>query len=151
VTRPCRAAAIGHGIARAMHAQIEDPQTPADWIQFALDAAREAESIARESMEPNEGSALKLLRELSPEEDFGPVSFSDADERAIREAGSMAFRACMPQLTCRRNVQAYIACCAAGVAHKYLTAADAKALMYSAQLALTAFPKRRASAARRAK
>lgn len=151
LNRPRRAAAIGHGIARAIYAQAEDPQTAADWIHYCLNAAREAEQVARESIEPHQmGTAERLVRELWPDDEPPlPPAHEEHDEAAIREAAATAFRCCMPALTSRRRAQAYIACVAAGVQHRYISAGEARSLLYTAQLALAANPKRAPSAARR--
>ncbi len=57
----------------------------------------------------------------------------------------------MPRLTGRKATQGYIACIAFGLQHGYFTGAEAKALLYSAQLALSAYPGRQSKRNRNAK
>jgi hypothetical protein len=59
-------------------------------------------------------------------------------DKLAQAAAAIAFRACMPHVTGRRNTQAYIACVAAGVQLKYITGTEARSLLYTAQLALAA-------------
>ncbi len=148
--RGVHASAVGHGIATAIFANSEDPVHPEEWVYFCLKAAAEAEAAVRDA--PREmGSAEKLLRELSPEDDFPDLERAFERNRAedAREAGAVAFRSCMPKITGRRSTQAYIACIAAGLQRHYLTAAEAKALLYTAQLALSAHPHRRVNRGRK--
>jgi len=152
IRRGVHASAVGHGIARAIFATADDgPASSEEWVMYCLKAAAEAEAAVREA--PRQmGSAERLLRELSPEDDFAELNKVIADQREeeIREAGEVAFRSCMPKLTGRRNTQAYIACVAAGVQKRYFSGSEAKALLYTAQLALTAHPSRRARRGRKA-
>lgn len=146
------ASAVGQGIARAIYAAADDgPATSEEWVLFCLKAAAEAETAVREA--PREmGSAEKLLRELCPNDEFPDLERAIAQQHEIdiREAGEAAFRSCMPKLTGRRNTQAYIACVAAGVQRHYFTGSEAKALLYTAQLALAAHPHRRVNRGRKA-
>ncbi len=64
-------------------------------------------------------------------------------------AASEAFKRCMPQLTGRRRAQAFIACVAVGAQRKYLNKGEASSLLYTAQLALSAYPKRNAQKGRK--
>jgi hypothetical protein len=118
---------------------------------FCLKAGAEAANAVREAPRVM-GSAEKLLHELSPGEEFPELAAAIARNREAdaREAAGAAFRSCMPKITGRRSTQAYIACIAAGVQHDYLTGAEAKALLYTAQLALSAHPSRRAQRGRKA-
>ena len=150
--RGVHASAVGHGIATAIYAAAEDgPASSEEWVLFCLKAAAEAEAAVREA--PRQmGSAEKLLRELSPNEEFPDLEKAIARQREedIRDAGEAAFRSCMPKLTGRRNTQAYIACVAAGVQRRYFSGSEAKALLYTAQLALSAHPHRRVNRGRKA-
>lgn len=150
--RGLHASAVGHGIANAIFAAADDgPASSEEWVLFCLKAAAEAETAVREA--PREmGSAERILRELCPGEEFSELEKAIAQQREveIREAGEVAFRACMPKLTGRRNTQAYIACVAAGVQRSYFTGSEARALLYTAQLALAAHPHRRVSRGRKA-
>ena len=82
-----------------------------------------------------------------PEVSLGPPGHRTP---AMIDAGATAFRACMPKVTGRRNTQAYIACVAVGVQRRYLSGSESKALLYTAQLALAAYPHRRSSRGRKA-
>jgi len=150
--RGVHASAVGHGIATAIYAAAEDgPASSEEWVLFCLKAAAEAEAAVREAPRVM-GSAEKLLRELSPNEEFPDLEKAIARQREddIRDAGEAAFRSCMPKLTGRRNTQAYIACVAAGVQRRYFSGSEAKALLYTAQLALSAHPHRRVNRGRKA-
>lgn len=150
--RGVHASAVGHGIAIAIYAAADDgPASSEEWVLFCLRAAAEAEHAVREApfqMSPTE----KWVRELMPDEEFPELDKLHAEqhEEEIREAGEAAFRSCMPKLTGRRNTQAYIACVAAGVQRRYFTGSEAKALLYTAQLALSAHPHRRVNRGRKA-
>lgn len=157
------AAAVGAGIIHAMHALAARPDadSPEAWVLFCCTAADEAYSAVLEQpvQAAEEGSATKLLRELC--ETFGddPETLArlnrerdqgNADNReAAHQAAAIAFRNCMPKLTGRRASQAYIACSAVALQRGYVTAAEAKALLYTAQLALSAHPSRRAQRGRK--
>jgi hypothetical protein len=154
--RGVHAGAVGHGIAHALFAvAIAGPSSPEEWVMFCLDAADEAESSVRESppAQAAEGTLARLLRETAepgdPEYGRPPGHDHAAVEEAARTAGAVAFRACMPKLTGRRCTQAYIACVAVGVQRNYFTGGEAKALLYTAQLALSAHPSRRAQRGRK--
>jgi hypothetical protein len=149
--RGVHASAVGHGIALAIYAAAEDgPRHPEDWVVFCLQAAMEAEAAVREAPRVM-GSAEKLLRTLDPDDEFPEIDRLFVEQRAedVREAGATAFRSCMPKVTGRRNTQAYIACVAAGLQRNYFTGSEAKALLYTAQLALTAHPHRRVNRGRK--
>jgi hypothetical protein len=150
-SRSLHAGAVGHGIAHAIYASQAAPMTPEEWVLFCLNAADEAEASVRESPPARGmGSAEKLLRELCPEESWAlDAPDHAAVKEAAQEAGAAAFRACMPKLTGRRTTQAYIACVAAAVQRSYFTGSEAKALLYTAQLALSAHPHRRANRGRK--
>ena len=148
------ASAVGHGIAHAIYAATSPPMTVDEWVIFCSSAADEAEATVREAPPPTkESSARRLLRELSepgdPEFDEAPEIDEAALRDAMREAGATAFRSCMPKLTGRRNTQAYIACVAVGVQRGYFNGSEAKALLYTTQLALSAHPHRRVNRGRK--
>jgi hypothetical protein len=155
IRRGVHASAVGHGIARAIFATAETgPATSEEWVLFCLKAADEAEATVRENPpRQSVGSAQKLLYDLAepgdPEYGVDPELSASASREAELEAGAAAFRCCMPRLTGRRNTQAYIACVAAGLQRAYFTGSEAKALLYTAQLALSAHPSRRASRGRK--
>jgi len=53
-------------------------------------------------------------------------------------AAQAAWQACLPELTGRGEVRAYIACIAWGLHARILSADEAKTMLYTAQLALAA-------------
>jgi hypothetical protein len=61
---------------------------------------------------------------------------------AAEAAARLGFLGAMPRLTKRSNAQASIACVAVGVQRRYITGSEARTMLYTAQLALGAFPKR---------
>lgn len=63
----------------------------------------------------------------------------DMDPRDAQQAAITAWRCCLPTLENIDCIRAFIACIASGQARRWLTAEDAKALTYTAQLALTAW------------
>jgi hypothetical protein len=151
IRKGVHASAVGHGVAHAIYAAAA-PMSAEEWVIFCCTAADEAEATVRESPSPREmGSAERLLRNLSPGEEFPELDRHNtrAEAEGIREAGAAAFRACMPKLTGRRMTQAYIACVAAGVQRHYFNGSEAKALLYTAQLALSAHPHRRVNRGRK--
>jgi hypothetical protein len=124
-----------------------DRKTAESWVHFCLEAANEAYATVMENPPfiTRENSAYEWLEELKRREK-GEQERDIERERASGDelkqeahgAATIAFRACMPHVTGRRNAQAYIACVAAGVQRRYITGADARALLYTAQLALSA-------------
>lgn len=66
-------------------------------------------------------------------------SCHDMPQRERFEAAIMAWRCCLPQLEDLDSIKAFIACIATGQARRWLNAEEAKALTYTAQLALTAW------------
>lgn len=148
--RSVHAGAVGHGIAHAIYAAADGPSSPEEWVVFCLSAADEAEQSVRDSPPARTmGSAEKMLRKLAPETFEEEDEENEATAEAVRQAGAAAFRACMPKITGRRNTQAYIACVAAGLQRSYFTGSEAKALLYTAQLALSAHPHRRVNRGRK--
>lgn len=149
--RSVHAAAVGHGVAWAIYATAEGPRTPEEWVRLCMTAADEAEAAAADEPE-SEGEGSAIIRgflESTREPGHRPTSeiMGDVSGRrtiAMIEAGAAAFTACMPQLTGRRSAQAYIACVAVGLQRRYFTGGEAKAMLYTVQLALSAHPSRRA-------
>ncbi len=120
-----------------------DRRTAEGWVHFCITAAEEAfasvmENPPRVIRKDTAAEYLnKILREKrEPEE----VEYYEGDK--LREvattAAANAFRNNMPHVTGRRNAQAYIACVAAGVQRHYIAGGEARSLLYTAQLALTA-------------
>ncbi len=142
------AVAVGRGIGFAIGiAQTkETPDSPEAWVDFCLSAAREAHQAAMESPpRVTLGPVATLLLEIAEEEiDRDPPIDHKAAEAGAHNAARIAYRCCMPKLTGRRMTQAYIACVAAGVQYAYFSGAEATSLLYTAQLALAAYPHRRA-------
>lgn len=60
------------------------------------------------------------------------------DQEAMQVA-VMSWRCCLPVLEDIDSIKAFIACIATGQARRWLPSEDAKALTYTAQLALTAW------------
>ncbi|SNT19005.1 hypothetical protein SAMN05421770_10554 [Granulicella rosea] len=129
------------------------------WIQFATDAAKEAEQASTEAGEKPRGSIGRqafnaatrarafdegLYRTLRAiEEQVGPLERAGGKvgpNPAVRDA----FIACLPPLTTRQRVKAFIACIVHGQLHGYLEGAEVKSLLYAAQLALSAHHRKEA-------
>jgi hypothetical protein len=156
VNRSLHAGAVGHGIAVAIFAVAREPGCPEEWVHLCITAADEAESAVNESPPARAmGSAERMLRETSEPGELGPewdeplIVDNTAMREAARQAGSAAFRACMPRITGRRNLQAYIACVAAGLGRQYFTGPEARAALYVAQIALSAWPRRQQTRGRK--
>ncbi len=152
--RGVHASAVGHGVAHAIFAATSEPRTPEEWVHLCITAADEAESaVADAPPDPEDGSTM-LVDFLNETREEGDPIFEVAGRgrrtAAMIDAGATAFRACMPKVTGRRNVQAYIACIAVGLQRKYVTGTESKALLYTAQLALAAYPHRRVNRGRKA-
>lgn len=64
---------------------------------------------------------------------------------SVTEGAAMAYRANMPPMRSRSQVQCFVACVAVGVLRGYISTRDANVLLYGAQAALSAFPKRKSS------
>ena len=145
MNRGLHAGAVGHGVACAIFAVSSEPNSPEEWVHLCITAADEAEASVNESPPAHvEGSASRILRETTgPEDDeWEPILDFRAVREAARQAGAAAFRACMPRITGRRNTQAYVACVAAGLGRQYFSGPEARAALYVAQLALSAWPRR---------
>lgn len=133
----------------AVHAVQEprDRRTAEAWVYFCLGAADEAYAAAMENPPYATGKnhAYELLEELKGNKQIERQRISGKElEESAHTAAAIAFRACMPHLTGRSKAQAYIACVAAGVQRRYITGAEARAMMYTAQLALSAARRSRA-------
>lgn len=142
-------------------AAAQEPRTRAtaeSWVMFCLKAADEAYAVVMENPpddDPREGSPAgnayryleELKRELKGEEYVEPEKEKMQGKKLIEaahEAAAEAFRACMPHVTGRLKSQAYIACVAAGVQRRYINGTEARAMLYTSQLALSAARKSRA-------
>lgn len=152
--RGVHASSVGRGVARALFAVADEPRTAEGWIHLCVTAADEAEAAAAELPDPNVGEGHKMLigflnDDREPDEPEY-VATTGRRTQAMLDAGAAAFSACMPKITGRRNAQAYIACVAVGLQRRYFTGADAKAMLYTVQLALSAHPSRRARRGRKA-
>ena len=127
----------------AVHAVQEprDRRTAEAWVYFCLKAADEAFSTAMENPPyvERENTAYEWLEELTGRKTIERERKKGKElEASAHTAAAIAFRACMPHLTGRSKAQAYIACVAAGVQRRYICGAEARAMMYTAQLALSA-------------
>jgi hypothetical protein len=146
--------AVGVGICHALEASADAaPGSPEEWVQFCLKAADEAYAEAMENPpDRKRGPVAQLLHDIGEDrlrvdeeiEYQNRLKKTPEAKDAARDAAQTAFRMCMPRITGRRATQAYIACVAAGVQRGYLTGKDASSLLYTAQLALSAWPSRRA-------
>ena len=140
-------------------AQAPHERTTAEsWVMFCLKAADEAYAVVMENPPDDDprggsraGSAYRYLEELKRElkgEEYVEPKREKLQGKELIEvahgAAAEAFRACMPHVTGRLKAQAYIACVAAGVQRRYINGAEARALLYTSQLALSAARKSRA-------
>lgn len=150
---------IGRGLALSIRAVASRPDAESEeaWIYFATTAADEAYAAVMQNPPPRFVSSRKstvrvLLDKLNrmdgepepeEEEEFEEEPI-EGDEllNAAHAAAASAFRYNLPQLTGRRRTKAYLACVAVGVQRGYITGPEARAMLYVAQLALTANPKR---------
>jgi len=141
---------------------------PESWIAFCQKAADEASEATRIDNLPKRSSVSEAVEKLrSPlYAGFGLNNWEVqycirvADAYASgqlgeavapqQEAAAVAYRNCLPAITNRRSVQTFVACVAAGVACGYISAKEANTLLYAAQAALAAMPKRRAPRGRKA-
>jgi hypothetical protein len=138
---------LGIGIALSIHAGARSDSVET-YVIGCLSAAAEAYAATIE--QPPERRGSTAMRALYQRASMGErLDDARAIEEAAQEAASQAFRAAMPTITNRRMAQAYIACACAGLAAKYLTGQDARAMLYGAQLALAAHPQRRATRGRK--
>jgi hypothetical protein len=156
------AVGAGVGVSIGKMQRGRELETPEAWVHFCCTAAEEAYQAAMDDpiltpelhldvMQQGKGESTPafLLRTLEKE----PKPFEQLDvaamEAAAHEAAGVAFRMCMPRLVGRRTTQAFIACVAVGVQRGYILGRDAKSLLYTAQLALSAHPKRESSPRRK--
>jgi len=119
---------------------------PEDWAHLCITAAQEAYAAALSEPPAIERSdAERMFDELATAGGAkpGPSHLSgSALSAAAHAAAAAAFRCCMPQLTNRRSVQCFVACTTTGLLRGYLDGRTSNALLYAAQAALTAHPKR---------
>lgn len=121
-------------------------ESPSWWVEQCLAAARAAaKAVEAANVERNTEKVRmpKLHPDGQVEWDVGeeielPVFGGHKERKNAAEAASAAYLAAMPPLVDRAHTTAYIACVAAGLGHRYISAQEAKSLMYSAQLALAA-------------
>lgn len=158
--RPVQACAVGVGIIAALDAAAESPQrneTEALWLHLCITAADEAHAEVKRNppiVRPRRSSIDQLLEHLGEDTDPAPEPEAldgEALEQAARAAAAAAFLGCMPPLTTRRRIRAYIACVAVAMQRRYVTAGDAAKLLYAAQTALLANPKPAPRKGRKAK
>jgi len=110
-TRSTPANPSAPGFAGAGGEPLSHTITVQEAIDYAVESSDEAYNVAREENETDRVAAA-MMRD--------------------------AFRYCLPALTCRGNVQAYIACVAVGIQNGLVSALEARPLLYAAQLALAA-------------
>jgi hypothetical protein len=146
------ASSVGTGIANAIFAVGNDPNSPESWVRFCIRAAAEAYEAVIENppvyvSDRMPGPAELMLGKWAAEGKIGkrePPALLTGKPliAAAHAAAAVAFQCCMPKVTGRRQTQAYIACIAVGVQRQYIAGKDAKSLLYTAQLALQAHPLR---------
>ncbi len=66
---------------------------------------------------------------------------SGCDYREAIEVANRSWRCLLPLLSSREATQVYIGCVAHGLARNYITAEEARVMMYSAQMALAVLKK----------
>lgn len=150
--------AVGHGIIASMQAATRSGETERAWVEFCIGAADEARAEAQQG-DANYPDVMTWIVNKMKAMKRGDIYEVDGLEHNTWEeyeqwlkqqgghadaalAAKTAFRCCMPPLTGRGRAKAYIACVAAGVAHGHITGPEARAMLYSAQLALSVHPKR---------
>lgn len=120
-----------------------DPRSTRGWVDRCCTAAAAAHREIMHAPPPRTdlGSASRLLLKLSPDQEEPRDSRLGGPEleQAAHQAASIAFRAALPLLTGRKNAAAYLACLAVGTQRCYLAPAEARNLLYTAQLALAAY------------
>lgn len=84
------------------------------WVSYARRAYDEGYSVGRESR---------------------------LEEQQCEEMGRTAWRQCLPILSSRQKVPAFVACVAHGLQLQILTAEESRVLMYTAQMALASLAK----------
>jgi hypothetical protein len=144
-------------------AAAAEVSTVAGWIHLCVTAAEEATAAAKEAANlptpETVGEAIRVVRqnhqELNGARGFDYIvkiikAYQFGQLLPPGDAAAVAFRASLPPLSSRANTQAFIACVAVGLARQLLSAADATKLVYTAQCALSAYPKRKRGAAIRA-
>ena len=158
------AAAVGVGIAASIQATAARPDAESEdaWIFFCGTAADEAYAAVLRDPPPAparaRGSIDRLLEDLGEpldgeiiaDEPPEPMT-GDALKQAAHSAAAFAFLANLPPLTNRRRIRAYIACLAIAITRSYVTTAVGNKLLYAAQTALSAHPKRASRAGKRRK
>jgi hypothetical protein len=116
-------------------------ESPRWWVETCLAAARAAaEAVAANQpvRRPIVTDGVDGFDESAAQEALDRLSHAPVEWQTPAEAASAAFLCAMPPLVDRSHTTAYIACVAAGLGHRYISALEAKSLMYSAQLALAA-------------
>ena len=144
--------AVGTGIANAIFAVADEPMGTEAWIHFCVTAAEEAaaEVLRNPPLDTTpKGTAEQMYDTFLERNGKQPVGTTHLEgrelEQAAQAAGSAAFMCCLPPLTGRRNIQAYIGCITAGMQRRWIDGRDGSKLLYPCQLALSAYPKRKPS------
>lgn len=108
------------GLDRAMQSDLDD--SPMGWVNACLKGSYE--------------SMVATLEEPTTKD-------WDEDERMAdaKEAAATTFLLLMPTITSKRRAQCFIACAAAAQLHGYISGERARALLYTAQLAISAHGK----------
>lgn len=128
----------------------DDANAPRLWATLPDDERDRAERSGwtQAGWDASQGGLLRGVKVGPVDAEYVQLHGAELSQ-AAHHAALVAFRACMPKLTGRRTTQAYIACVATGVQRGYFTGSESKALLYTAQLALSAYPSRRAQRGRK--
>lgn len=122
--------------------------TPEKWVYLCIKNATKAHDQIMKNPPETKGSSIdQLNRNLDAFQGVeSPILYLSGEtlERHADECAKIAYLATMPLVTTRSNTRAYIACVAAGVQRKYIAGVEARALLYTCQLALAAGRKTRA-------
>ena len=138
-------------------ALAENPDDPEAWIHSCLQAADEAEVAIVESELASTDQVMQAIRHVTEIGNLRAESWQIQDLIAVGKAyvagtlqpqsgstgAAMAFRNNLPPMRSRKQVQSFVACVAVGVLRGYILPRDANVLLYGAQAALSAFPKRK--------
>lgn len=147
-------------------ALAEEPDSPEAWIHLCLKAAEEATAAIAESDLHSPSHIAQAIRhiESAPAYYLTPGHWQTNDLLAVGKAyaegvlkldanssagAAIAFRANLPPMKSRKMVQSFVACVAVGVLQNFITPRDANVLLYGAQAALSAIPKRKSSPLRK--
>jgi hypothetical protein len=113
-------------------------------------ACEPEEATPRRSRKPKPGTIHEMALSLPKciafmskghAEAYAEAKAAGCDDNEASESANRAWRCLLPLLSSRPAVQVYIGCVAHGLAHNYLSAEEARVMMYSAQMALAVLKK----------